>query len=349
MQTAVGTLWSRKIATRHGVLDARLLRDATGGVGLALSVGEVRGAAPLLCRVHSSCFTSEGMGGLDCDCAAQLDFAIECICREGRGVLFYLLQEGRGAGLPNKARDRSIVQKSDGEIDTYAAYASLGLVPDPRRYDVIAPLCGELGVTAPLTLMTNNPAKVDLLRAGGLEVEPVQHARKASRFNAQYLTAKAKFGHELASPDVRPSDPPRISTAAPRSDRVGAFRFAASYLVPIDFGAGPTWFRATSYVHDETGHDRMVLSYTGGVGALTEVRHVYREDLVARIAGQGVEMSRYHAALARIVRHGAGAVLAVPCDAGHLLGAPSPTEDDDLELLHGDGLARGLVSYEDVA
>ena len=338
----------QNISTRHGVLSSRLYRDDRGTVGMALWVGDLGGSEPVLSRLHSSCFTSEGMCGLDCDCVAQLDFAIDVICKEKRGVIFYLLQEGRGAGLPNKARDRSIVQQSGGQIDTYGAYAKLGLPPDPRTYGIIKPMCTDLGIVAPLTLMTNNPEKIGALKSAGLELVAIEHVQAPSRYNAQYIAAKAKFGHSLVSPEISSATlPPMAHLATPPAERLGRFVWAASYLLPISVSGGPAWFRATSYIHEPSGHDRMILSYRSRNA--TEVRHLFREELVERIAGNGPEAMRYRDALHRIVNRGAGAVLAVPADPDLMIDEPGPSAEDDLALLHADGVARGAETYEEVA
>lgn len=343
-------LRQQTLDTRHGALSSRLYRDASGAVAMALWVGELGGRRALSCRVHSSCFTSESLCGLDCDCVAQLDFAIEAITKEGRGVIFYLLQEGRGAGLPNKARDRSMVQRSSGTLDTYAAYARLGLPPDPRTYAAIKPMCVDLGIEAPLLLMTNNPAKVGALTKAGLEVVRVGVVAPASRYNSQYIAAKAKFGHLMAAPDVSAIPLPTVHALdEPAAARLGRFVRAASYLLPIRVGSsGPVWFRATSYVDAISGHDRMILSY-GSRSGVAEIRHVFRDALEDRIRGEGTEVQRYRAALRRIVGRGAGAVLAVPSDPGLLLDAAGPSEEDDWSLLHADREARGTAMVEEVA
>lgn len=344
----VQVLCEQVIPTRHGPVSSRLYRDPQGAVGMALWVGDLGGAEPVLARVHSSCFTSEGLRGLDCDCVAQLEVALAIIGAEGRGVVFYLLQEGRGAGLPNKARDRSIVQQSGGSIDTYAAYAQLGLRPDPRTYDVIAPMCADLGVVAPLTLMTNNPEKISALTNAGLVVLPIQHELAPSRYNAQYLTAKAKFGHRLSSHEIDSATLPPLQLAGCASPpRLGRFVLAASYLLPVDVEGAPAWFFATSYVDEASGHDRMLLSHART--RAIEVRHVFREELESRISGEGVQTSRYRSALSNIVQRGAGAVLAVPADARLLFGTPGPSHEDDLALLRAHGVARGAEKYEEVA
>ena len=169
------------LATRHGRLSTRLYRGSDGSIGMALWVGDLAEQKPILSRVHSSCFTSEGLFALDCDCVTQLDVAIYAIVQRTRGVIFYLLQEGRGAGLPNKARDRSIVQSSRGTIDTYGAYESLGLDPDPRTYGLVKPMCADLGINQPLTLMTNNPSKIDALTAVGLDMSPPSRSSRRIR------------------------------------------------------------------------------------------------------------------------------------------------------------------------
>src|SRR6185436_1559805 len=112
-------------------------------------VGAVGAPAPLLARVHSSCVTSEAYGACDCDCAEQLAASLAEIAGAGRGVLFYLMQEGRGAGFAAKARDRMLVQTSRHRLTTFEAYARMGLDHDCRRYEEVGDLCRLLGVRAP--------------------------------------------------------------------------------------------------------------------------------------------------------------------------------------------------------
>ena len=184
--------------TRWGRFNTRIYRGADGSVGVAIWQGSMAGSDPVLGRVHSSCFTSEGLGAIDCDCAEQLDMAFQAVAFRRSGIVFYLLQEGRGAGLLSKARDRMVVQMSGGAIDTFAAYRQFGLDPDPRRYELVSAICADLGI-ASIHLMTNNPLKVDCLKAVGLRVQAVQLASIPSRYNSEYLKAKARNGHRLAS------------------------------------------------------------------------------------------------------------------------------------------------------
>ena len=181
------------IATRHGEFNTRFFRDRDGSVGVALWQGSLSGSTPILGRVHSSCFTSEALGALDCDCVQQFHLALQIISSRKRGVIFYLLQEGRGAGLLSKAFDRMVVQSSQGRIDTFGAYKQMGIHPDPRQYRLVPIMCANLGVTATLRLMTNNPAKIGRMAAAGLAVEPVRLDSMASPYNAEYLKAKVRM------------------------------------------------------------------------------------------------------------------------------------------------------------
>ena len=137
-----GQMLSRGVVpldTVHGDFAAHVFQNvATGRFAFAVAHGDVRGEQPLLARIHSSCVTSETFGGCDCDCVDQLELALQRIVDAGRGVVFYLMQEGRGAGFAAKARDRMIVQASRNRLTTFEAYERMGLVRDHRRYDEVA-------------------------------------------------------------------------------------------------------------------------------------------------------------------------------------------------------------------
>jgi 3,4-dihydroxy 2-butanone 4-phosphate synthase/GTP cyclohydrolase II len=159
---------------------------------VAMVMGDVTGKG-VLARVHSSCFTGEVLGSLRCDCKAQLEAALARIAREGRGVLVYLVQEGRGIGLGNKVR---AYQLQDEGKDTVEANVALGFDPDLRSYDLAAGILRDLGV-ASVRLMTNNPAKRAGLERAGTVVDAVEsHWVGESEHNADYLEAKRiKLGH----------------------------------------------------------------------------------------------------------------------------------------------------------
>ncbi len=160
---------------------------------VALVLGEVQGGQDVLCRVHSSCFTGEVLGSLRCDCRAQLDAAMAKIAEVGRGVIVYLVQEGRGIGLGNKVRAYDL---QDRGADTVEANLQLGFDVDLRSYDLAAAMLGELGV-ASVRLMTNNPQKLDGLRRAGIAVVGHEsHWVDASAHSEAYLAVKRKkLGH----------------------------------------------------------------------------------------------------------------------------------------------------------
>lgn len=193
-----------RLPTPHGEFRVVVYRTGVAGgagasaVGLeheehvAMVMGDVTGPG-VLTRVHSSCFTGEVMGSLRCDCRAQLESALARIAREGRGVLVYLVQEGRGIGLGNKVH---AYQLQDEGKDTVEANLALGFEADLRSYDLAAGILRELGVTS-VRLMTNNPAKQAGLTSAGVVVEALEaHWVGASEHNADYLEAKRlKLGH----------------------------------------------------------------------------------------------------------------------------------------------------------
>ena len=179
--------------------DGELARSAarsTPDEHVALVVGDVKSpGAPPLVRVHSECWTGEVLRSQKCDCRDQLDHALRAISAAGRGVVVYLRQEGRGIGLGNKIRAYALQEQGH---DTVDANRMLGFEDDARTYDVAAAMLADLGVSR-VALLTNNPRKVDGLRAHGVEVtERVPIAVEPNEHNADYLAVKAKrMGHDL--------------------------------------------------------------------------------------------------------------------------------------------------------
>ncbi|WP_338849835.1 GTP cyclohydrolase II [Massilia sp. W12] len=167
----------------------------SGKEHLALCLGTVDDGAPVLARLHSECLTGDALFSLRCDCGPQLAAALQAIAKEGRGVLLYLRQEGRGIGLVNKIRAYALQQQG---ADTVEANQHLGFAADLRTYEMCAPMFQHLGVQS-LRLMTNNPRKIDALRAHGIEIaERVPLEIEANPHNRHYLDTKAnKLGHLL--------------------------------------------------------------------------------------------------------------------------------------------------------
>ena len=173
----------------HAFLD-----QSTGKEHLALTLGELGDGQPVLARLHSECMTGDTLFSLRCDCGAQLEAAIRQIATEGRGVLLYLRQEGRGIGLVNKIRAYGLQEAG---ADTVEANHQLGFADDLRDYAMCAPMLRHFGIRS-LRLMTNNPRKIDALKTLDIDVERIEHIASGTRFNARYLATKAsKLGHLL--------------------------------------------------------------------------------------------------------------------------------------------------------
>jgi 3,4-dihydroxy 2-butanone 4-phosphate synthase / GTP cyclohydrolase II len=169
--------------------------DITGEEHVALVMGEIHEEDEVLVRVHSSCLTGDVFHSSRCDCGDQLERAFERVAKEGKGVVLYLLQEGRGIGLVNKLRAYEL---QDGGDDTIEANAKLGFAPDIRDYGTGSQILRDLGVRK-IRLMTNNPAKFVAIEGFGLEiVERVPLEIAPSQNSRKYLEAKKKkLGHIL--------------------------------------------------------------------------------------------------------------------------------------------------------
>src|SRR5262245_58920209 len=275
----------RMLATRHGPFELWRFRSPGGEPALALVRGDVAGDEPLLARVHSSCLTSEFLGALDCDCAEQLASALAAIADAGRGALLYLMQEGRGAGLLAKARDRMMVQAHGERITTFEAFDRMGLPRDRRSYEAVPRLLAALGVTAPLRLLTHNPEKARRLEAAGVRINDTLALPPAqSPWNAHYLAAKAGEGHDLALHAAAGARlPAPIQWFAPHPLReLPRFVHAARYLMPVERTG---WLRAQVYWDRATARERLVLEPLGerGVASAEALRAVQAQALLDRL------------------------------------------------------------------
>ncbi len=182
--------------TIHGDFKMVAFRDKSNDMEhLAIMKGTWQKDEPVLTRVHSSCFTGDILGSLRCDCGDQLACALQMVEKEGKGVILYMNQEGRGIGLVNKLKAYKLQEEG---ADTLEANLMLGLPADARDYGVGAQILRHLGVTK-LRLMTNNPKKRVGLMGYGLEiVESVKLEVPSNPHNHDYLVAKRdKMGHDI--------------------------------------------------------------------------------------------------------------------------------------------------------
>ncbi len=191
-----------KLPTAHGAFTAVAFQETlTGKNHIALVKGEVDGVENVLVRVHSECLTGDVFHSLRCDCGEQLELALQMIEDEGKGVLLYLSQEGRGIGLLNKLKAYELQEQG---LDTVEANLRLGFAADGREYGIGSQILADLGLTT-IRVLTNNPKKISGISGFGLEVvaqEPIEVTPNDE--NRRYLDAKReKLGHTLHHQDLR--------------------------------------------------------------------------------------------------------------------------------------------------
>lgn len=172
----------------HGFVDTRTNQEHT-----ALVMGSITNGEPVLSRVHSECLTGDALFSRKCDCGPQLQAAMQAVQHEGRGVIVYLRQEGRGIGLINKIRAYAL---QDGGMDTVEANLALGLPVDARDFSIAKHIYDHLGVQT-IRLLTNNPDKIQTLRDCGIKIaERVPLRVGKNPENENYLNTKAdKLNH----------------------------------------------------------------------------------------------------------------------------------------------------------
>lgn len=187
---------SSKLPTPWGIFEMHGFEDSDNDKEhLVLSMGDIRGEEPLLARIHSECLTGDALFSLRCDCGSQLQAAMHKVSQAGRGVIFYLRQEGRGIGLLNKIKAYKL---QDCGADTVEANEQLGFGADMRDYSILKPMIEHLSIST-LKLMTNNPRKIKALQEMGVPIsERLPHETGRNPHNAHYLeTKKGKLGHML--------------------------------------------------------------------------------------------------------------------------------------------------------
>jgi 3,4-dihydroxy 2-butanone 4-phosphate synthase/GTP cyclohydrolase II len=162
--------------------------------------GQLDAETPTLVRIHSQCLTGDVFHSLKCDCGRQLAYAMKLIQEEGRGVIIYQQQEGRGIGITNKIRAYEL---QDAGQDTVEANLSLGFEADLRQYECCVDILKQLGLRS-VRLMSNNPDKIAALREAGFDVQRVPIEVESDARTADYLkTKKEKLGHMLESADLK--------------------------------------------------------------------------------------------------------------------------------------------------
>jgi GTP cyclohydrolase II len=192
-----------RMPTRWGMFNAAGFERGANGIpridtAITMMMGDLTREAPLL-RIHSQCFTGEGLGSLRCDCSEQLSLAMRAIAAEGQGLVIYEYQEGRGIGLMAKLKAYEL---QDGGIDTVDANHALGFGADCRDYSLPVAILRELGVDR-VRLLTNNPAKARALTDAGIQIAArIPCEAKANSYSLAYLrTKKEKMHHSLTLPN----------------------------------------------------------------------------------------------------------------------------------------------------
>ena len=197
MNKKIKYIASCRLPTEWGVFTMHGFEEADGQEHIALSMGGFSDGLPVLSRIHSECLTGDALFSQKCDCGPQLKAAMQAVQKEGRGIIVYLRQEGRGIGLINKIRAYHL---QDQGLDTVEANLKLGLPVDARDFSLAKHIYDHLGVHE-IKLLTNNPEKVSTLQQAGISIVeriPLQVGENSE--NERYLHTKAeKLGHFLFS------------------------------------------------------------------------------------------------------------------------------------------------------
>ncbi|ROV57280.1 GTP cyclohydrolase II [Neisseria chenwenguii] len=195
MTEALKFIAACRLPTEWGVFTMHGFEEPGGQEHIALTMGDFSDGLPVLSRIHSECLTGDALFSKKCDCGPQLKAAMQAVQQEGRGVIVYLRQEGRGIGLINKIRAYHL---QDGGADTIEANLKLGLPVDARDFTLAKHIYDYLGVRA-VKLLTNNPEKIQTLSDAGINVsERIALQVGENAENEQYLQTKAeKLGHML--------------------------------------------------------------------------------------------------------------------------------------------------------
>ena len=195
MNKKIKYIASCRLPTEWAVFTMHGYEETDGQEHIALSMGDFSDGLPVLSRIHSECLTGDALFSQKCDCGPQLKAAMQAVQKEGRGIIVYLRQEGRGIGLINKIRAYRLQDKG---LDTVEANLKLGLPVDARDFSLAKHIYDHLGVHE-IKLLTNNPEKVSTLQQAGISIVeriPLQVGENSE--NERYLHTKAeKLGHFL--------------------------------------------------------------------------------------------------------------------------------------------------------
>nr|WP_311477035.1 GTP cyclohydrolase II [uncultured Neisseria sp.] len=193
MNNALKFVASCRLPTEWGEFTMHGFEEEGGQEHVALTMGDVSDGLPVLSRIHSECLTGDALFSVKCDCGPQLQAAMQAVQKEGRGVIVYLRQEGRGIGLINKIRAYRL---QDQGLDTVEANVALGLPVDARDFTLAKQIYDYLNIRK-VRLLTNNPEKIQTLKDSGINVvERIALHVGENVENERYLHTKAdKLGH----------------------------------------------------------------------------------------------------------------------------------------------------------
>ena len=331
-----------EIETQYGPFTAYVFQDVIDIKYIFALVHGSLDSDNFYIRLHSSCLTSETLRSMDCDCVQQLNAALENIVKKGNGILFYLLQSGRGASYVSKSRGCQMVQYEDDSITTFEAYEKMGLKHDYRDYRNVKDICVILDIyKKDFYLMTNNPDKIQKIKELGFNIKEIISVEfPPNPFNRKYLESKKDTGHKLTKlieglldndkqPSVKPFEPYHLPQKR--------FIHCSSYYLPIEpvnnlilvnekpegieyektkdgkflvksNDLKPYWFKVDVYYDIVKHGETMVLSYNENVQI--PVVRIHSEFIFNRFPLQDdTYKSKYSTAIYECVKNGGGIIV----------------------------------------